>query len=509
MIHFSVESGNTLEMSLKIPSERIDNFMFQNLGNLKFKQTNKDWGIKFKGFSNGVAYADLDNDGDLEVITNNIDDKASIFKNNSAETHNHITIKFEGISENKFGIGNRVYVSTGDNTQMQELTLTRGFQSSVAPELHFGLGNYDKIDELKVVWGSGKVEIKTDVEVNQVLTFNHTDSKTESKKTESKNRIFDSNIAGVFPEHKHDENRFDDFKFQVLLPHKMSSFGPALAIGDLNVDGLDDYFVGGAFNRTGSMYFQTQNGFEKQEIPILEEDKLSEDVGALIFDADNDGDNDLYVVSGGYEFSSKSKMLQDRLYINNGSGNFEKSDALPEMITSGSKVYNLDFNKDGKQDLLVLGRQIPQNYPSPANTYLLENKTEYGIVKFEDVTSTKAKAFQNLGMATAAVITDYNNDKTDDIIIVGEWMPIKVFENNNGRFEKVSEKLGLTEDTNGWWWTINQGDFDNDGDMDYIVGNNGQNYKYKATEDETFDIYVSDFDNNNKSDIVLSYYKRG
>ncbi|MBJ7882914.1 CRTAC1 family protein [Gelidibacter salicanalis] len=506
---FTIDSDKTLEMSLKIPSEKIDNFIYKNNGDLNFTQANKDWGIEFKGFSNGVAYADLDNDGDLEIITNNIDDKASVFQNNSSEINNHITLQFEGTTNNKFGLGNRVFVTVNGETQMQELTLTRGFQSSVAPELHFGLGQSDKIAELKVVWSDGSVEIKKDVKANQTLIFNHSNASLENEQINLNKPIFNSKIEGLFPEHKHDENPFDDFKYQVLLPHKMSAFGPALAVGDLNNDGLDDYFVGGAFNRTGSLYFQTESGFEKQENSVLEQDQLSEDVGALIFDADNDGDNDLYVVSGGYEFSSKSKMLQDRLYINDGSGNFTKSSALPEMITSGSNVYNLDFNKDGKQDLLVLGRQIPGNYPAPANTYLLENKSKNGIVKFEDVTAIHAKAFQNLGMATSAVITDFNNDNSEDIIIVGEWMPIRVFENTDGIFKEISEEVGLNKDTTGWWWSINEGDFDGDGDMDYIVGNNGLNYKYKATEDETFDIYANDFDNDNKKDIVLSYYNEG
>ncbi len=506
---FTIDSDKTLEMSMNIPSERIDNFIYKNKGDLKFKQSNKDWGIEFKGFSNGVAYADLDNDGDLEIITNNIDDKASVFKNNSADVNNYITINFEGASENKFGLGNRVFVTANGKTQMQELTLTRGFQSSVAPELHFGLGDSEIIEELKVVWTDGKIEIKINVQVNNILTFKYLNAGLIEDIPKENKLLFDSNITDVFPTHKHNENKFDDFKYQVLLPHKMSTSGPALAIGDLNNDGLDDYFVGGAFNRTGSLFFQTKNGFKLQENSSLEKDKLSEDVGALIFDADNDGDNDLYVVSGGYEFSSKSKMLQDRLYLNDGSGNFTTSHALPEMITSGSNAYTLDYNKDGKQDLLVLGRQIPGNYPSPANTYLLENKTKNGIVKFEDVTEARAEVFQNLGMATSAVITDYNNDTLDDIIIVGEWMPIRIFENNNGSYVEVSEKLGLTTDTTGWWWSINHGDFDGDGDIDYIVGNNGQNYKYKATKDETFDIYVNDFDNNNKNDIVLSYYNNG
>ncbi|TYA74296.1 VCBS repeat-containing protein [Seonamhaeicola marinus] len=507
---FSIDSDKTLEMSLKIPSERIDNFMYQNLGNLKFKQTNKDWGIEFKGFSNGVAYADLDNDGDLEVITNNIDDKASVFKNTSSEINNYISIKFEGTAKNKFGLGSRAYVTIGEKTQMQELTLSRGFQSSVAPELHFGLGTSQLIDELKVVWSDGKTQVLKDLKVNQLLTLNYKNAEGLDMPSSKTNALFNSNSNTNFPNYKHNENTFDDFKYQVLLPHKMSSFGPSIAVGDLNNDGLEDYFIGGSFNRLGDLFFQTATGFEKQKNTFLTEDKLSEDLGALIFDADNDGDNDLYVVSGGYEFSSKSEKLKDRLYINDGKGDFTKSQtALPNFIVSGSKAYNLDFNRDGKQDVLVLGRQMPGNYPAAVNSYLLQNITDNAEAKFEDVTNSKGSALQNLGMATSAIVTDFNNDGWQDFIIVGEWMSIKFFKNDKGTFTEVSESLGLTKDTTGWWWSINQGDFDNDGDMDYIVGNNGLNYKYKATEDATFDIYVNDFDKDNKTDIVLSYYNEG
>tara|TARA_R110002111_G_scaffold187924_2_gene253437 strand:- start:2184 stop:4409 length:2226 start_codon:yes stop_codon:yes gene_type:complete len=510
---FTIESDSTLAMSLKIPSEKIDNFIYKNEGNLNFKQANKAWGIEFKGFSNGVVYTDLDNDGDLEIITNNIDDYASVFENKSSNTSNYITIEFEGASKNTFGLGNRVFVSTDGKTQMQELTLTRGFQSSVAPELHFGLGHSKKIDELKVVWADGKIEILKNIDTNQKLSLKYVNAVVgKLNSSEEDLKLFTTDTTHLFPKYKHLENTFDDFKYQVLLPHKMSTFGPALAVGDLNNDGLDDYFVGSSFNRTGSLFFQTDIGFETQNASFLEPDKLSEDIGALIFDADNDGDNDLYVVSGGYELPPTSKILQDRLYVNNGKGNFSKANpsALPEINSSGSKAYNIDFNKDGKQDLLVLGRQVPFSYPAPASSYLLLNSTDKeGHIKFNDVTETLAKDFKNLGMATSAIITDFNNDTWQDIIIVGEWMPIRVFKNTQNGFEEVSEELGLTKDTTGWWWSINEGDFDNDGDMDYIVGNNGLNYKYKATEDETFDIYVNDFDNDSKKDIVLSYYNEG
>ncbi|MEW2921696.1 VCBS repeat-containing protein [Muricauda sp. ANG21] len=505
------KADSLLQLSLQIPSEKIDNFIFQNKGDLKFERSNEKWGIEYKGFSNGCAYADLDNDGDLEIITNNLDDFASIFENTSAEKNAYIKVAFSGQQGNGFGLGTRVYVTAQDRTQMQELTLTRGFQSSVAPELHFGLGSVEKIDQLKVVWPDGKTQQLSEVDANQKLVFNYSEAITSKEEPGITPQLFQEDTTGFFPEYTHEENVNDDFAKQVLLPHKMSSFGPALAVGDVNGDGLDDYFVGGSKGKSGNLFIQSSNGFEASDSQFLEQDKGSEDNGALFFDADGDGDNDLYVVSGGYEFTPDATQLADRLYLNDGAGNFTKSDSsiIPTINISGSRAYNGDFNKDGKQDLLVLGRQVPGNYPSPTHSYILMNHSISNSIEFQLNQDMQPEAFDALGMATSAVLTDFNNDDWLDIIVVGEWMPIRVFKNTGSGFVEVSEEMGLNIDTTGWWWSIEQGDFDNDGDMDYVVGNNGLNYKYKASPEETFDIFVNDFDRDQNVDIVLSYYNEG
>lgn len=501
------EKYSLLEKTKMIPSEKIDNFMFKNSGNLDFKNVGKKWGLEHKGFSNGAAYADLDNDGDLELIVNNIDEEATIFNNNSSKNSNYLKIRFNGGSKNKFGLGTRVYAFTGAKKQMQELTLTRGYQSSVAPEIHFGFNKKKSIDSLQIIWNNGNIQTLKETATNQLLTINYTDARPNlNKKIINKKETLFTEVDNLL-QPKHKENELNDFDTQVLLPHKMSTLGPALAVADVNNDGLDDYFMGGSFGNSSQLYVQKDGNFIKTEIPSIEKDKLSEDLGALFFDADSDGDKDLYVVSGGYEYAQNSSMLQDRFYENDGKGGFKKLvNSLPKFSSSGSKAYQLDYNKDGKQDVLVLGRQVSGKYPLPATSYLLKNNSTVSNIKFED---TATALFSNLGMATSAVITDFNNDSWQDIIIVGEWMPIKIYKNNKGNFEDVSKEMGLTKDTTGWWWSIQQGDFDNDGDVDYILGNNGLNYKYKATENETFDIYVNDFDNNNKSDIVLSYYNEG
>ncbi|GAA3602539.1 VCBS repeat-containing protein [Flavivirga amylovorans] len=505
------KEDNSLKNTLKMPSEKTDNFVFKNSKDLTFEKINKDWGLEFKGFSNGIAYADLDNDGDLEIILNNIDDKAVIFENNNSENNNYITVRFNGKELNPKGIGTKCTIFTKEEKQFQELSLEHGYISSMASQLHFGIGKETIIDSLKVEWQDGKTQVLTNILVNKVLVLNYKDATLKAIKKElEKEFFFNSKSTELDSLFLHIENRYNDYAKEILLPHKTSTFGPYISVGDLNKDGLDDFYVSGASNQKGGLFYQNKHGlFDKKEFNF-ENDAICEDMGSLMFDADNDGDQDLYVVSGGNEFEPHSNLLQDRLYKNDGSGNLSLSkEALPEMITSGSRVYNFDYDKDGDQDLLICGRLVPGNYPSPAKTYILENVSTPETIKFLDVTNVLISEFNKLGLVTSASIEDVDKDGWKDIVVVGEWTPIKVFKNNQGKnFEDISESLGLT-DTTGWWFSFASGDFDNDGDIDFVAGNLGLNYKYKSFEDETFDIYFNDFDDNNRNDIVLSYYNEG
>lgn len=491
----------------QIPSEKVSNYVFKNTKNYTFKNVVKEWGWEEKTFSNGALYADLDNDGDLDYIINNIDQQASVYRNNNLDQNNFLKVTLNGPENNKNGIGAKIYVSSKDLQQMSELTLTRGFQSSVAPELHFGLGKAEDVASVKVVWPDGKISKYSAIKTNQTLLANYSEAQlSDAESIENTSTFKTVALDSIGLDFKHTENNYNDYALEPLLPHKTSMLGSGVSVADVNGDGLEDFYLGGASQQVGALFIQNSNGnFQRTNTEVWESDKNKEDMSALFFDFDTDGDSDLYVVSGGNEKSKDASRFQDRLYVNDGKGGFTKSeDILPLIETSGSRATAGDYDNDGDLDLFVGGRLVPGQYPWPTKSYILQNTK--GI--FKDVTAKIAPDFEKIGMITDANWTDFDGNGSLDLILVGEWTPILFYKNVDGTFQNVTETAGL-DNTSGWWSSLTQDDFDNDGDMDYVAGNLGLNYKYQATAEEPFEVYADDFDNNNRKDIVLSYYNFG
>ena len=502
-----------LELTLNMPSEAIDNFAFKNNGDLSFTNVVEDWGLSFPGYSNGASYGDLDNDGDLDMVVNNIDAPASIFQNMTSDRgeQHFIGVKLVGPEKNTLGLGAKIEIRSANSFQFQQHTLTRGFQSSTDPVIHFGLGEDETIQELKVVWSDTKQQVLVNISVDEIISLNYLDAVfPENEKSEAKrDKLFQDVSTEVDVSYLHTENQFDDFKDQVLLPHIYSRNGPALSAGDVNDDGFEDFYVGGSATNPGILFIQNEDGKFSENIQnCFIEDKGMEDLDALFFDADDDGDLDLYVVSGGSEFRVGSPKLQDRLYINDGKGTYARSGGIPDMQFSGGNVEAGDFDDDGDLDLFVGGRLIPGSYPLPASSFILRNDSDAGEVEFVNVTESIAPKLNEIGLVTDAVWLDYNNDELLDLVVVGEWMPLTVFKNSESGFSDATAELSL-ENTVGWWYTVLADDFDGDGDLDLVAGNLGLNYKYKSSQEESFDVYVKDYDKNGKLDIVLGYYNNG
>ncbi len=491
----------------KIPSEKLANYMFKNNGDLSYTNHAEDWGFSDKTFSNGVAYSDLDNDGDLDLVINNLEEVASIYQNNN-QANNYLILALEGTAQ-VLPNGSQVTAYTNATMQVQEYNIVRGYLSSVSSNIHFGLGSAATVDSLIVEWPNGKKTKLTSIDANQNLTIKYDSavvSNRQSTATHASPKHFQTvDVDGLFT---HEENIFNDFEVEVLLPHKNSTLGPALATGDLNGDGTDDYIVGSAIGQNAVVYIQDNIGnFSKLDIPDFKEDQYHEDLGILIFDADNDGDNDFYMTSGGNEFKPNSLGYEDRFYENIGKNKFRKNkESIPDNKVSGMEISASDIDHDGDLDLFVGGRLVPKKYPYPADSYILENVSTASGPKFIDATESRLPDLSSLGLVTASSWIDFDGDGWDDLVVVGEWMPIKFYKNNKGNFEDVTNQF-LSGNTAGWWFDIEKGDFDNDGDLDLVVGNLGKNYKYQASESTPFKIYLNDFDANRVDDIVLSYKK--
>lgn len=520
-VAYRAEVGNLmskLQLTDFIPSVKIKNFAFKNKGNLQFEDVTDAWGIKQPSFSNGAAYADLDNDGDLDYVVNNINDSASVYQNNliqiKPEESNYLRVKFKGNSQNVMGFGAIIEFQNQHEKVYYEHTPYRGYLSSVEPIAHFGLGKAKEIGEMRITWQNGKVQILKNVKANQVITVDEKNATIAASLENpiAQNLLFKDITDDMNIGFRHQESDFIDFNVQKLLPHKFSQFGPALSVGDVNGDKLEDIYIGGASKHKGQFLIQLPSGkFEVKDL-LPEKDSLaktSEDMGTLLFDADLDGDLDLYVVSGSYEFLKDSPELQDRLYINDGTGKYSLSvNVLPKFLKSGSCVKATDYDHDGDLDLFIGGRIEPRAYPKPVSSYVLRNDNvpPPGGRKggFTDVTAQFAPALQNIGLVCDALWTDYDNDGWQDLMLAGEWMPMTILKNEKGK--KLTAQTSQLSAQKGWWNSIVAGDFDNDGDMDYIAGNLGANTLQRATDKQPIRIYAKDFNNDGLYDAIPTVY---
>ena len=496
----------------KMPEGRLSNFIFEGNSSLKYKDQTSEWGFSEPSFSNGAAFADLDNDGDLDIVINNINEPARIYKNNSTEQlpNHYLNISLKGSAPNTFGYGSKVVLKNKGTMQLNCLTASRGFESSSTPVLHFGLGAATLIDSLEIIWPDHQSQLLTNVRADQMLTLTKAGAKDkaiillpDSNKVTS---IFTDVTDSINIPFRHAENGFVDFNFQAFIPHKVSSQGPKIAVADIDGDGLDDFFVCGAKYQAGELFHQMKNwGFESSNKKIFATDSLCEDVNAIFFDADSDGDNDLYVVSGGNEYTIDNIALLDRLYINDGKGNFIKSNSLPPIYESKSTVAAADFDHDGDQDLFVGGRVVAGRYGEIPKSFLLINN---GKGVFSIATTSIAPGLQDIGMVTDACWSDLDKDGWKDLVIVGEWMPVSVFKNRNGNFENITQTLQL-QNTTGWWTSVKAADIDDDGDEDLLVGNWGLNSKLHAGKQFPLKLFVSDIDKNGSLDQILAVEKNG
>ncbi len=485
-----------------MPSEALSNYMFQQIGELEFVEVQKKWGLSKPTFSNGTAISDLDGDGDLEIIINNIDQEAQIYKNNTTEkgSNNFINISLPREADQYA----KIVIKYGENVQSREIKRVRGYMSSVEPIAHFGLGNHEIIDEMKITFQDGTEVLKRNLKANQILDItNETRQKLESKieVNSKKFRVVSPLALGI--DYKHRENYFNDFENEILLPFKQSTLGPCLAITDLNGDSIDDFFIGGASGQSGAIYISTGKAYSLLQSEALETDKMYEDVSALFIDIDSDGDEDLIVLSGGNEWESNSEYYKDRIYIQSENGAFqlEKSSFLSNSGYVGGCIKKLDFDRDGDMDVIVGNRIIPQSYPLPAPSFLFENVNGTLV----DITEKTIPDLSRIGIINDIEICDVNNDGWADVICVGEWEKPAFLINKNGIFYKEPVE-GLME---GLWFSVTTLDIDNDGDDDFVLGNIGENYKIKPTTEDPLLIYAGDLDNNGTHDLVLSAKYKG
>ena len=496
-----------------MPTIYTPNYMFQNDGDLKYSDVTNEWGFSQQSYSSGAVYADLDNNGMLDIVVSNVNQTPFIYQNSAPQdsTSNYLKVNFNGSDTNKTGIGSKVVGYAGDRTFYLEQMPTRGFQSSVDPVLHMGLGETTSLDSLLVIWPDGKYQTMSAVDVNRQVELSYTDA-DGSFRYDRLHRNYDSAmftaVTGILPPGMvHAENTYSDFSQEPLIPYYLSTGGPAVAVGDVTGNGLDDIYIGSAHREVPKLYLQQSPGeFTLSNGELFDEEAFYEDVHAIFFDATDDGHLDLYVVSGGGQLFQSGVAHRDRLYINDGSGEFAKSsDGLPGLQVNGSVAAASDFDGDGDMDLFVGGRSKPWNYGQSPQHAILRND---GSGKFTDVTSELAPGLEDIGMITDATWTDYTGDGNTDLIVVGEWMPITVFENREDSFVDVTIDNKL-EKTSGMWQSIAAEDLDGNGSVDLIVGNFGTNSRMQARQDSPMSLLIKDFNDNGYTSGIVTIESDG
>jgi len=497
-----------------IPEIKIPNFMFKNIGGLQFEDATEAWGLNFPTYSSGAAYGDLDNDGDLDLVVNNINEQALLLENNSdklEEQGHYLRVKLKGTGQNPLAIGAVIEIYADSLHQKKNLLSGRGYLSQPESNLHFGLGKNSMVDSVKIYWPDGNRQILRKINADTLLNISYKPNIPKQKQVQDTTNyeIFKEVATAYNLDHLSPDHDFIDFNFQRTLPHKFSQYGPAIATGDINADGLDDMFVAGSRSFKEKWFIQKTDGtFSQQEVAYKKSEELEEDAGTLLFDADGDGDLDLYIARGCAQYPIAHEFYTDVLMINDGKGNFTTSEnGLPTIQANSSAVKAADFDHDGDLDLFVGSRVLPFSYPKSDRSYILRNESTPTKIKFVDVTETVSPQLQFPGLISDALWTDFNGDFWPDLILAGEWMPLRFFQNKKGKLVEVTETTGISNHL-GWWNSLAAADIDSDGDIDYIAGNVGENINFKASEKEPVRLYAKDLDNNGSIDPLISYYLR-
>lgn len=503
----AVQKEDMIGVVEKMPSSNVKNYAFRNEGNTQFANVSAAWGLAESTNSNGATYADLDNDGDLDIVVNNLNAAASVYRNNGSPNAHYLRVRLTGKVPNRLGIGTKVRVFTQGQVQLYEQHLSRGFQSSVSPILHVGLGQHDRADSVWVTWPGGDQQRLYGVGADTTLVIHEQDARRYPAPPPPTAPVF--KIAAPLFSFTHQQPEINDFKRQELLINGQSFNGPCLASGDINGDGRLDVFVGGAAGQAGTLFIQnTQGSFSASQQPALSEHRDADDTDALFLDVDGDGDQDLYVCSGGYgTFDPADPRLSDRLYVNNGKGLLTASrEALPVMLTSSSCVRSSDWNGDGFPDLFVGGRVIPGRYPEAPRSYLLQND---GQGRFRDVTAQICPGLVQPGMITTAAFADFNGDKRPDLVTAGEWMPIQIWINGQGvGFGDQTERY-LSKTYSGWWNAVLVADLNADGHPDLVAGNQGLNGPFRVDDQQPSELVFKDFDASGTVDPILCAFIQG